>query len=83
VPLYQVEVIRTSAALVYIDAADEELAAEIALQDPPEEEQFEDENISVGDIDEVEDTDGLTVFVHNGARRGERVSDWMDDDSED
>ncbi len=76
-PLYQVEVSKVLVARVYIDAEDEEAAAEIALQDPPDEEQFEHEDTSVGDISEVEDGEAYH-FVHNGSRRGTRVSDWFD-----
>jgi hypothetical protein len=82
VPLYQVEVSKVLVARVYIDAEDEEEAESVARQELPDDDAFDLESVDVVEITEHDDRE-VDAYVHNGSRRGERVSDWMDDDSED
>ncbi len=81
-PLYQVEVSKVLVARVYIDAEDEEEAESVARQELPDDDAFDLESVEVVEITEAEDRE-VNAFVHNGARRGERVADWMDEDGED
>jgi hypothetical protein len=78
-PLYRVEVTKVLVANVFIDAEDDEEAAIIALQELPEEDQFETEDINCAGVEEVDpDVDGLNIFVHNDDR-SRTVRDWLDD----
>jgi hypothetical protein len=81
-PIYRVEVSKVLVATVFVEAGDEEEAASEALSYPPEDEQYDTEDISVLSAEEIHDTSNITAFVHNDAE-GRIVRDFEGHPEED